>query len=173
MAGVKPEDHTLEETIAALEEAVEGSRELDCMIACALGSGGGEYDQIMMRELVSEGYSWNSVAELWADRIPAYTTSLDAAVAGEDIRCVLHSSKRGRWAAVHKTPEGGEILMWAANEVLARRLAALKGLTAGRSDTLVTGAAVAGIAGDEPAKALSAPERRSADEENKEWSILF
>jgi len=42
----------------------------------------------------------------------------------------LHSPRRGRWAAVHKTPGGQQVLVWAASECLARRRAALKALGA-------------------------------------------
>jgi ribosomal protein L12E/L44/L45/RPP1/RPP2 len=94
MARVSQENHTIEAVIAALSAAPRGNRELDCMIACALGTAGGEFDQIMMRELVSEGFAWDSIVELWDDRVPAYTSSLDAALDEENIRCVIHSSKR-------------------------------------------------------------------------------
>lgn len=164
---------TLEAVIAALGVAPGGSRELDCMIACALGTEGGEFDQIMMRELVSEGYAWDSIVELWDDRVPAYTTSLDAALAGENIRCVIHSSKRGRWAAIHKAPDGSEVLMWGADEVLARRLAALKAYSASmEAEPASTAIFLAREAGG-PAAADQARDSEPLKEEKKEWSILF
>jgi hypothetical protein len=177
MARINQGNHTLEAVIAALGAASRGSRELDCMIACALGGEvggeGGEFDQIMMREMVSEGYAWDSIVELWDDRVPAYTTSLDAALAGENIRCVIHSSKRGRWAAIHKAPDGREVLMWGADEVLARRLAALKALSA----NLATGPTVTATSpaqeADAPATPDPAQEDQTSKEEKKEWSILF
>jgi hypothetical protein len=167
------ENHTIEAVIAALSAAPRGNRELDCMIACALGTAGGEFDQIMMRELVSEGFAWDSIVELWDDRVPAYTSSLDAALDEENIRCVIHSSKRGRWAAIQKAPDGREVLMWGADEVLARRLAALKALSvnlaAAAAATAMPGAKQAGS----PAAPDQADEPQAPEQETKEWSILF
>jgi hypothetical protein len=70
------------------------------------------------------------VSELLDAELPPYTTALDAALPGENIVLALHSPRRGRWAAVHKTPGGEQVLVWAASECLARRRAALKGLGA-------------------------------------------
>src|SRR3546814_8747425 len=42
----------------------------------------------------------------------------------------MKSERREQWAAVHKAADGTEHVAWARNEILARRLAALKGILA-------------------------------------------
>src|SRR3546814_2576373 len=84
----------------------------------------------MMQLLVSEGYSWNVISEIWEGKVARYTQSLDCAVEGENIAFVMKSERRTQWAAVHKSADGTEYVAWARTEILARRLAALKGILA-------------------------------------------
>ncbi len=119
--------------LESLGSAEAGGRELDIVIHYLLGAqaedAGGEAGQ-MIELLVEEGYPWEVVSELLDAELPPYTTALDAALPGENIILALHSPRRGRWAAVHKTPGGEQVLVWAASECLARRRAALKSLGA-------------------------------------------
>ena len=119
--------------LESLGSAEAGGRELDIVIHYLLGAqaeeAGGEAGQ-MIELLVEEGYPWEVVSELLDATLPPYTTALDAALPGENIVLALHSPRRGRWAAVHKTPGGEQVLVWAASECLARRRAALKSLGA-------------------------------------------
>ncbi len=84
----------------------------------------------MIQLLVEEGYPWHVVSELLDEELPPYTTTLDAALPGENIVLALYSPRRGRWAAVQETPAGEQVLVWAASECLARRRAALKAMRA-------------------------------------------
>ncbi len=122
-----------EKLLESLGGAEAGGRELDIVIHYLLGSqaedAGGEASQ-MIELLVEEGYPWEVVSELLDAELPPYTTTLDAALPGENIVLALYSPRRGRWAAVHNTPNGQQVLVWAASECLARRRAALKGLGA-------------------------------------------
>ncbi len=119
--------------LESLGSAETGGRELDIIIHYLLGTqtqdAGGEAGQ-MIELLVEEGYPWEVVSELLDAALPPYTTALDAALPGENIILALHSPRRGRWAAVHQTPSGQQVLVWAASECLARRRAALKALGA-------------------------------------------
>lgn len=131
----KPENDIIDRVVSDLETAIEGSQELDCMISYALELARGEFDQVMMELLVKEGFSWNVISEIWGGKVPPYTQSLDCGIAGENIAFAMRSDKRRQWAAVHKGPDGEEHLAWAKTEILARRLAALKGnVTLGRSE---------------------------------------
>ena len=125
-----PEGDIITRVISELESASEGSQELDCMISYALELARGEFDQVMMELLVKEGFSWNVISEIWGGKVPPYTQSLDCGLEGENIAFAMRSDKRQQWAAVHKSTEGKEFLAWAKTEVLARRLAALKGSVA-------------------------------------------
>lgn len=116
--------------VSALQSAPVGSQELDCMISYALELARGEFDQVMMELLVNEGYSWNVISEIWEGKVAPYTQSLDASIEGENIAFVMKSERREQWAAVHRSPDGTEHVAWARTEILARRLAALKGILA-------------------------------------------
>lgn len=126
----RPENDIIRRVVSELEQASEGSQELDCMISYALELARGEFDQVMMELLVKEGFSWNVISEIWGGKVPPYTQSLDCGIEGENIAFAMKSDKRQQWAAVHKGPDGREHLAWAKTEVLARRLAALKGSVA-------------------------------------------
>ncbi len=175
--------------LESLGSAEAGGRELDIIISYLLGEAAGEAageTNQMIQLLVEEGYPWHVVSELLDAELPAYTGALDAALPGENITLVLYSAKRQRWAAVHKTPSGEQILVWAASECLARRRAALKALRA----TLAPPAA-AKPAGAAPPRAPESPHQpasphgwsRPAEaraepteapgEGESEWKILF
>jgi hypothetical protein len=124
----KRKDGIIRRVMSSLETAPAGSQELDCMISYALELARGEFDQVMMELLVNEGFSWNVISEIWEGKVAPYTQSLDCSVEGENIAFAMKSEKREQWAAVHKAPDGEEYVAWAATEILARRLAALKGI---------------------------------------------
>ncbi len=175
---------TVRQAIAALEQADCGSRSLDCMIAHAMDLHRGEFDQIIMEEMRSEGYAWDTIADLWGDRLQRYTTSLDQAVTGENVVCVIRSAQKGKWAAVHRSATGEETLAWGATEALARRLAGLKALTQAivapryphqdKAITIPRGSA-APLRRDKVADDLDMPALSEAAEGPEEgaWSILF
>ncbi len=75
--------------------------------------------------LIEEGITWPTVEAVLDEQIPPFTTSLDAALEGEEIAFVIRSTKRQRWGAMQRARCGEEALAWAATEPLARRLAAL------------------------------------------------
>lgn len=76
--------------------------------------------------LIEQGVTWPTVDAVLDEQIPPFTTSLDAALEGEDIIFAVRSAKRRRWGAMQKASCGEEVLAWAATEPLARRLAALR-----------------------------------------------
>ncbi len=120
----------LAKVISSLGEAPQGGEDMDIRISVALGemqSGSAK----LLRLFVEEGYDWAVVSGLLDEQVPPYTTSLDAGVPGENIVGVLFSRKRGRWAAIHRGPDGREEgPVWAASEALARRAAGLAGVLA-------------------------------------------
>ena len=130
MSEHKRKDDIIRRVMSSLETAPEGSQELDCMISYALELARGEFDQVMMELLVNEGFSWNIISEIWEGKVAPYTQSLDSSIEGENIAFVMRSDKRAQWAAVHKASDGSEHVAWARTEILARRLAALKGILA-------------------------------------------
>jgi hypothetical protein len=130
MSEHKRKDGIIRRVVSALESAPAGSQELDCMISYALELARGEFDQIMMELLVNEGFSWNVISEIWEGKVAPYTQSLDSGIEGENIAFVMRSERRGLWAAVHKSSGGEEYVAWARTEILARRLAGLKGILA-------------------------------------------
>ena len=185
-----------EKLLDSLGGADAGGRELDIVIHYLLGvqaeGAGGETGQ-MIELLVEEGYPWKVVSELLDAELPPYTTALDAALPGENIVLALYSPRRGRWAAVHQTPGGEQVLVWAAGECLARRRAALKALGAGllsRAAATAAATATKPAAPVEPAarssgvhgwsrtpetRAQEAPtqETEAPEEAETEWKILF
>jgi hypothetical protein len=129
--GSRDED-TIDDLIGALERAPDGGGDLDRRIAFQLGLPIGESDQ-MIKLLLFEGYSWDVISELVQSENPCFSTALDARIPGENIVLAMHSSKRGLWAAIHRSAGGVDFLAWAASEALARRAAALRGLRAASS----------------------------------------
>jgi hypothetical protein len=121
-----PAADVLDTLIDALAAAPGGSRELDIRVDYGLGvmlSGRTDVAATMIRE----GISWQTVSGVLESRVPAYTTSLDAAIEGENVAFTIRSDRRGKWGAMHRARCGREVLVWAATEALARRLAALEG----------------------------------------------
>ncbi len=174
--------------IASLEGAQGGSRELDIIISFMLGDTSTDAGK-MIQLLVEEGYSWSVVSELLDEDVPPYTSALDAAVPEENIVLALQSPRRAKWAAVHQKPDGEQILVWAASEALARRIAALKAMrgSAKPADATAPGRpadappaapkkpAPVGPDPDAPAPTWTEPDT-TADEEQEaesEWKILF
>lgn len=135
---------TVDDLITAVEAATQGSRALDVQLAYCLGGGSGRSEgsatdarlpakwhalgdfPAIAKIMLDEGFSWQSVCDVLDCEAPAFTTSLDAGLPGENIVFVIRSAKRNRWGAIHRTADGEEIFGWAATEALARRTAALK-----------------------------------------------
>ena len=122
-------ERVCDKLLESLGSAQHGGRELDIIICNLFGDASSQAGK-MIRLLVEEGYAWHVVAELLDEELPPYTTTLDAALPGENIVLALYSPRRGRWSAVHETPAGEQVLVWAASECLARRRAALKAMRA-------------------------------------------
>src|SRR3546814_19792773 len=87
-------DDIIRRVVSALQTAPSGSQELDCMISYAIELARGEFDQVMMQLLVSEGYSWNVISEIWVGKVARSTQSLDFAVEVENIAFVSKSARR-------------------------------------------------------------------------------
>ena len=181
MSEHKRKDGIIRRVVSSLETAPHGSQELDCMISYALELARGEFDQVMMELLVNEGFSWNVISEIWEGKVAPYTQSLDSGIEGENIAFVMKSERREQWAAVHKSSDGEEHVAWARTEILARRLAALKGILA-EADKRATehgAAAVDTVEDDEAEEAPADPEHlrmvsaagSARDAEN--WTVLF
>ncbi len=159
----------LAKVISSLGEAPEGGEDIDIRISVALGelrSGSAK----LLRLFVEEGYDWTVISSLLDEQVPPYTTSLDASVPGENIVGVLFSRKRGRWAAIHRGPEGREEgPVWAATEALARRAAGLAGIMS--QERMGRDQQAQPELPDKPAGAGgTGPE---AEEELTDWKILF
>ena len=84
MSEHKRKDGIIRRVVSALETALQGSQELDCMISYALEMARGEFDQVMMELLVNEGFSWNIISEIWEGKVAPYTQSLDSGLEGEN-----------------------------------------------------------------------------------------
>ena len=110
--------------ISELESAKEGSQSLDLRIHHGFRVAGGHGKDIASL-LIKEGVSWPTVEATLNEIVPPYSTSLDAALPGEEIVFSIRSVKGQQWGAMQRTSSGGEVLAWAATEPLARRLAAL------------------------------------------------
>ena len=80
----------------------------------------------MIQLLVEEGYPWDVISDLLDEDLPAYTTSLDARVPGENVVLSAYSRKRKQWVAIHRLAGGEQLTAWAATECLARRLSGLQ-----------------------------------------------
>ncbi|MFQ5467312.1 MAG: hypothetical protein ACE5DS_04165, partial [Kiloniellaceae bacterium] len=166
--------------LASLEAADHGGRDLDIIVTFALGETSTEGGR-MIQILVEEGYPWDVISELLDEDLPPYTTALDAAIPGERIVLSACSRKRKRWIAAHETPDGRKVLAWAADECLARRLAALRALGPGagaaRAAPETPGAAPAPWTPPAPATCPRPPARpaetRPSSDTEEEWKILF
>lgn len=172
MADISGDEHTIDDLIAALERAPEGSGELDRMVAFQLGLPLGESDQ-MIKLLLFEGYSWDVISELVQSENPSFTTALDARIPGENIVLAIHSTKRRQWAAMHRSAGGADFVAWAATEPLARRAAALRGLRAVSAFDARPAAATqpAPAAQQSPASPAAATRQVHAESERQEAAI--
>ncbi len=113
-------DLEVKSLITRLEQAPEGSRELDCEIHNAL------YDTRLFVS-GSEVKNTNGIGEVWDADCPHYTTSLDAKLPGENIRHVESPLGTRRWEAWQCDGEGEiEAFGYGNTEALARRIASLK-----------------------------------------------
>lgn len=180
MAATVQQREALDSLIAELERAQGPSRVLDLRIDYALAARDDERVDIA-RLMVEEGIGWDTVLQALDERVPAYTGSLDAAVAGETIIFTIRSRKRGAWGAVHRARGGREILAWGATEALARRLAGLLGLR----ETVAAAAppeeqpAAEGVGGAETPRRPGSIERAMAMQAGGEpsgegdWKVLF
>lgn len=172
----------IDDVLSRLARAKTGERSLDCLIAVCLRSLDGESSSagrvILDEVLANQDFSLDIVGELLNGAVPPYTTALDATLPDENVVLVMYSAKRDLWAAVHKAADDKEFLVWGANEILARRMAALKawrGEQQGRGDP---------PAAERPQRLdIDAADRShlrllnepngKADEEDEEWAILF
>ncbi len=111
--------------ISEIEAASEGGSALDARIHFGFRVAMQRAPD-MAALLIETGITWPTVEAVMDEHIPPFTTSLDAALEGEDITFVIRSTKRRRWGAMQKARCGEEILAWAATEPLARRLAAIQ-----------------------------------------------
>lgn len=172
-----PAGASLDRVIDAIERADFGSKLLDIMIATAVGAGSSKFSRLVSI-LLDEGYSWDTMQEIFDEEVKPYSRSLDAVVPGETIVMAALAPKRGRWAALHRGSDGHETVAWAATEVLARRLAALKALQVGRGRAPSPGASAAtgGAAAEsplEPGPLLAAVPGGRAGEPLPDWKIRF
>ena len=111
--------------LTRLTAAPEGSREFDAEIAEAIGirvvqDGEEFYDWPPRRTEGEDGGPNGFVAD--------YTTSLDAALPGENITNVIYDHIAGVWHAVHFTGSGSNFRGIAHTEPLARRIAYLRSM---------------------------------------------
>jgi hypothetical protein len=129
----------LSDLIAKLEAAAEGSRELDARIHVAVVNpavmtdpGGYRGERPVKYELAQDvfadrGADFSDAADLLG--APHYTTSLDAALPGENIVKVArlpHGKEGWMWVALHNPSTGASLAGFGFTEALARRGAALK-----------------------------------------------
>ena len=171
--------------IGEIEAAAEGSRSLDARIHFGLRAIAGRGEDIAAL-LIGEGITWPTVDAAMGETIPPYTTSLDAALAGEDIRFVLRSARRARWGAM-QIAAGAEIIGWAATEPLARRLVALKSWRAEIAEDCAGHVSAAGppTTPNVPRREMPAPSAANGDDaraengggngvrETRDWEVLF
>jgi hypothetical protein len=120
--------------IIDLEAALTGSEDLDqrvhfgFLVAAGIGT---DFAALMIRESIS----WSTVKDAIGAAVPPYTTSLDAAIEGEEVIFVLRSTRHHKWIAMQKSKGGAEITAWGATEPIARRLAAIKAWRADFAET--------------------------------------
>ena len=111
--------------LTRLEQATEGSRELDAAIA--------EEVHPLLKTYASDtergAGHWTTPKDGKVYALD-YTTSLDAALPWENIvECRYYEDPDGidsRWTAVHETENGEHIVGRGKTEALARRIAALR-----------------------------------------------
>ncbi len=164
--------------IDALQGARAGSAALDIMVSYYLG----DTPQSCVRAadlLVSKGFDWRVIGNLWDGDVPAYTRALDAPIEGEAIVATIQPQPGGRWAAVQRCGTRGDLVGWGATEALARRIAGLKALrmtAAAREAAPDAGPSASRrsrVPTPETASQATRPAERAADENDHEWKILF
>ena len=158
---------TVDEVIALLEAAPAGSRKYDIIIEHLLGQALGDYPRVA-HLLLDETFSENIVSEVLDGEVCRYTRSLDAGLPEENILFAMYSAKREKWVAMHKTTNGQEILGWGRTEILARRIASLKGWRAMTSAERVIDRMAKRRAAVTPEPEPAEPEPPAAD-----WKISF
>ncbi len=152
--------------IGEIEDAPVGNEALDARIHFGFRLAARRAPDIAAL-LIDQGITWPTVEAVLDEQTPPFTTSLDASLEGENITCVIRSTKRQLWGAMQKARCGEEILAWAATEPLARRLAALracyvdleKAATASNDTPTITVPTH-----DKPVEALAG---------EKDWEVLF
>lgn len=149
----------LDGLIDELGAATEGSATLDLRIHLGFRVALRSAPDIA-KLLIEQQVTWPTVEAVMEETVPPYSTALDAALDGEDICFTLRSARQRRWAAMQRTSTGTEILVWAATEPLARRLAALSAWRREMEDARAKDATA-------PAPADTTP----SDE--TEWQIAF
>ena len=170
----------VDDVLDLLEFSEQGSRKLDCMIACCLSMVDPELSvatQAMLDALIAgEGFSQDVIGEFLNGAVAPYTRSLDARIPGESIVLVIRSSKRGQWAAVHKAADGKEYQVWAHTEILARRMAGLRGWRAAQrldSPAVRSVPKPPAVGLDQPLdQGIEAWYKKDSDVD-QEWAILF
>jgi hypothetical protein len=151
--------------IAEIEGATAGNTALDARIHFGFRVATRRSPDIAAL-LIETGITWPTVEAVLDEQIPPFSTSLDAALEGEDITFVIRSTKRRRWGAMQKARCGDEVLAWAATEPLARRLAAIR---AWRVDLEKSAAA--------PKPQLETPVKNHDSSEgsvrDSDWEVMF
>ena len=151
--------------IAEIENASTGSPALDARIQIGYRVAARKAPDVAAL-LIEQGITWPTVEAVLDDQVPPFTTSLDAALDGEDITFVIRSTKRRRWGAMQKARSGEEVLAWAATEPLARRLAALR---AHHLDLVASERAAKSHTPDK----LDLPPPSAVADGEKDWEVLF
>lgn len=171
---------TLATLLPALEKAERGSARFDLLLAYLFDTAS-PADLRRIELFREDGYLPERIADLLGFVPLPYTTSLDAALPGENIVLSMYSAARGCWVAIQRRPDGEEVMCDGATEALARRIAALRSIAAG-SDTGQSPAAwgdgvvpqqhdQGNIADD--CRPGGEPTGSAGDSEAKPWKILF
>ena len=85
--------------IAEIEAAAVGGTVLDARIHFGFRVAARRAPDIAAL-LIADGITWPTVEAVMDKQIPPFTTSLDAALEGEDITFIVRSAKRGRWVRI-------------------------------------------------------------------------
>ncbi|MFQ5741954.1 MAG: hypothetical protein ACE5HV_00015 [Acidobacteriota bacterium] len=114
----------MDDLTARLEAAEKGSRELDGRMFCWRYNF--VFNRVQIGSTIQLFYNHRDGAGQVATGFPFYTTSLDAALPGENITLAcIYDREKGIWRAVNEA-DGIETYGFAKTEALARRIAALK-----------------------------------------------
>ena len=148
-----------------IEGATAGSAALDARIHFGFRVATGRSPDIASA-LIEQGITWPTVETVLNEHIPPFTTSLDAALVGENITFVLHAARRGRWGAMQIARSGEEVLVWAATEALARRLAAIRAWLVDLEKSVAASTTL-------PAAPTQSVEQSGSSASEKDWEVLF